>query len=89
MNRAPDRLYHAVAVVLCVRVVCTLAENDVAGAPLQGSGEVASRTGPGAAPCGPESRPLGSDMAQGTVKWLNGEKGYGFIAPQATHVRTA
>ena len=24
MNRAPDRLYHAVAVVLCVRVVCTL-----------------------------------------------------------------
>lgn len=44
MNRAPDRLYHAVAVVLCVRVVCTLAENDVAGV-LQGSGEVASRTG--------------------------------------------
>jgi hypothetical protein len=33
MNRAPDRLYHAVAVVLCVRVVCTLAENDVAGVP--------------------------------------------------------
>jgi len=33
MNRTPDRLYHAVAVVLCVRVVCTLAENDVAGVP--------------------------------------------------------
>src|SRR5207245_11537478 len=41
--------------LVCVRVTCTLAENDVAGAPLQGSGEVASRTGPGTAPCGPVS----------------------------------
>ena len=23
----------------------------------------------------------GTNMAQGTVKWFNGEKGYGFIAP--------
>ena len=29
MNETPDRLYHTVAVVLCVRVVCTLAENDL------------------------------------------------------------
>jgi hypothetical protein len=39
MNRAPDRLCQMVVVVLCVRVTCTLAENDVAGAPLQGSEE--------------------------------------------------
>ena len=39
MNRAPDRLCQVVVVVLCVRVICTLAENDVAGAPLQGSEE--------------------------------------------------
>jgi hypothetical protein len=39
MNRAPDRLCQVVVVVLCVRVTCTLAENDVAGAPLQGSEE--------------------------------------------------
>ena len=47
MNRAPDRLYHAVAVVLCVRVVCTLAENDVAGVPsgIRGS-RVENRPGP-------------------------------------------
>src|SRR5580698_6122041 len=31
MNSAPDRLYYAVVVILCVRVVCTLAANDVAG----------------------------------------------------------
>jgi hypothetical protein len=37
MNRAPDRLCRVVVVILCVRVTCTLAENDVAGAPLQGS----------------------------------------------------
>jgi hypothetical protein len=49
MNWAADRLYPAVAVVLCVRVVCPLAENDVAGVP-SGIREVASRTGldPGA-----------------------------------------
>jgi hypothetical protein len=31
MNRAPGRLYHAVAVVVCVRAIGTAAENDVAG----------------------------------------------------------
>ena len=48
MNKAPDRLYHAVAVVLCVRVVCTLAENDVAGVSsgIRGS-RVENRPGPG------------------------------------------
>jgi hypothetical protein len=47
MNRAPDRLYHAVTVVLCVRAVSTLAENDVAGVPsgIRGS-HVESRPGP-------------------------------------------
>jgi hypothetical protein len=39
MNRAPDRLRQVAVVVLCVRVTCTLAENDVAGAPLQGAEE--------------------------------------------------
>jgi len=47
MNRAPDRLCHMVVVVLCVRVICTLAENDVAGAPLQGSGESRVENRPG------------------------------------------
>jgi len=32
MNRVPDRLRCLVVVVLCVRVICTVAENDVAGA---------------------------------------------------------
>ena len=36
-----------VVVVLCVRVTCTLAENDVAGAPLQGSGESRVENRPG------------------------------------------
>ena len=26
--------------------------------------------------------PEGMNMAQGTVKWFNGEKGYGFITPE-------
>jgi len=47
MNRAPDRLCQAVVVALCVRVTCTLAENDVAGAPLQGSGESRVENRPG------------------------------------------
>jgi hypothetical protein len=47
MNRVPARLCVVVVVVLCVRVTRTLAENDVAGAPLQGSEKTASRTGQG------------------------------------------
>jgi hypothetical protein len=47
MNRAPDRLCRMVVVVLCVRVICTLAENDVAGAPLQGSEESRVENRPG------------------------------------------
>src|SRR6476646_6595637 len=43
-------------------------------------GKVASRTGPGTAPRGPVSAPVRSDMTQGTVKWFNAEKGYGFIS---------
>lgn len=27
------------------------------------------------------SRKIGINMAQGTVKWFNGDKGFGFIAP--------
>jgi cold shock protein len=80
MNRATDRLRWVVVVVLCVRVICTLAENDVAGAPLQGSGESRVENRPGTAPCGLVSSPVRSDMTQGTVKWFNAEKGYGFIS---------
>ena len=47
MNWAPDRLWCLVVVVLCVRVTCTLAENDVAGAPLQGSEESRVENRPG------------------------------------------
>src|SRR5258708_18252061 len=81
MNRAPDRLCRVVVVVLCVRVTCTLAENDVAGAPLQGSGEK-SRREPARVPHRVDAYPgtVRSDMTQGTVKWFNAEKGYGFIS---------
>ena len=57
MNRVPDRLCWVVVVVLCVRVTCTLAENDVAGAPLGDLGKMASRTDPGTAPRGLVSSP--------------------------------
>ena len=30
---------------------------------------------------GPRIRKVGSNMAQGTVKWFNEDKGYGFITP--------
>jgi cold shock protein len=70
-----------VVVVLCVRVTCTLAENDVAGALLQGSGDGRVENRPvvprGA---GPYPSALRSDMTQGTVKWFNAEKGFGFIS---------
>ncbi|GGU14344.1 cold-shock protein [Streptomyces lateritius] len=29
----------------------------------------------------PDSKEQGAGMAQGTVKWFNGEKGFGFISP--------
>jgi len=58
MNRALYRLCSLVVVVLCVRVICTLAENDVAGARrFRDLGNAASRTGPGTASCGPVSSP--------------------------------
>lgn len=57
VNLVPDRLRPVVVVVLRDRDTCTLAENDVAGAPRQGSGEAASSTGPGTAPRGPVSSP--------------------------------
>jgi hypothetical protein len=51
--------------------------------------EKSRRDRPGCRTVRTRIQPLGSDMAQGTVKRFNGEKGYGFIAPQATHVRAA
>ncbi len=39
--------------------------------------EVASRTGPGAAPCGPVSSLSGERHVTGNLKWFNAEKGYG------------
>ena len=80
MDRPPDRLRSLAVVVLCVRVTCTLAENDVAGAPLRDLGK--SRREPARVPhrADPSPAPVGSDMSQGTVKWFNAEKGYGFIS---------
>src|SRR6516225_7240379 len=81
MNRVSARLRQLVVVVLCVRVTCTLAENDVAGAPLQGSGEGCVENRPGVPhSAGPSSPLVRSVMTQGTVKWFNAEKGYGFIS---------
>jgi CspA family cold shock protein len=40
------------------------------------------RSSPGPAPAAPKIVSAGeSTMAQGTVKWFNSDKGYGFIAP--------
>ena len=80
MNRAPGRLRRVVVVVLCVRVTCTLAENDVAGALLQGSGESRVENRPGYRTVRTRTPPVRSDMTQGTVKWFYAEKGYGFIS---------
>src|SRR5260370_33263935 len=81
MNRVSDRFCQVVVVVLCVRVTCTLAENDVAGAPLQGSGESRVENRPRVPHrADPYPAPVRSDMTQGTVKWFNAEKGYGFIS---------
>src|ERR1700744_4840904 len=80
MNRVLELLYRTVVVVLCVRVTNTLAVSFVAGAP---SGIWSSRVEnrPGCARgAGPHPAPRRSDMSQGTVKWFNAEKGYGFIA---------
>jgi cold shock protein len=72
---------HLVVVVLCVRVTYSLAENDVAGAPLQGSGEGRVENRPGVPhSADPYPAPGRGDMTQGTVKWFNVEKGYGFIS---------
>src|SRR5580704_9744114 len=81
MNRAPNRLWLVVVVILCVRVTCTLAENDVAGAPLQGSEVSRVENRPGYRTERTRIQPpVRSDMTQGTVKWFNAEKGYGFIS---------
>jgi CspA family cold shock protein len=80
MNRLPDLLWLAVVVVLCVRVSCTLAENDVAGALLQQAGKAASIPARVPHRADPYPAPVRSKMTQGTVKWFNAEKGYGFIS---------
>jgi cold shock protein len=43
------------------------------------AGHLAAEGRPGTARCGP-THLRGAEMAQGTVKWFNGEKGFGFIA---------
>jgi len=69
-----------VVVVLCVRVICTLAENDVAGAPLQGSGEGRVENRPGSRTARTRIQHGKERYDTGTVKWFNAEKGYGFIS---------
>ena len=50
--------------------------------PPDGGGGPGGEIRPGSAKCGPVQGPVIGElgMAQGTVKWFNAEKGYGFIA---------
>src|ERR1700683_1266940 len=80
MNRAPDRLCWLV-VVVCVFVSPARSRRTMLRARrFRDLGK--SRREPARVPhrADPNPAPVRSDMTQGTVKWFNAEKGYGFIS---------
>src|SRR5712672_4392313 len=72
-------------VVVEVRVRVTAPANSDRGRrsiPKPGLGRTGCRSSPGCTPVDPDDRlSRRSTVAQGTVKWFNADKGYGFIAP--------
>src|SRR6266567_8502863 len=72
-------------VVVEVRVRVTAPANSDRGRrsiPKPGLGRTGGRSSPGCTPVDPDDRlSRRSTVAQGTVKWFNADKGYGFIAP--------
>src|SRR5260221_8390187 len=81
MSWRPGWFLGVVVVVLCVLVLVSRSrETSLRARCLRDLRGCAGSRPTGAARCGPASSTLGSGMAQGTVKWFNAEKGFGFIS---------